>query len=261
MLTVVLGLVVLTGCTQPLNSDQSSSSSSSTSTSKSSQSSSPTPSPSTETPTPTPTPTPSATRPPEPKAFNTLEPTKPQKTIALSFDDGPSEYTLEILKILNQFNVKATFFVIGSQVSGNESILQELKNSGMSIQSHTWAHADLKTLSAGAIAEDLSKANQVIKSVVGDEVGCVRPPYGSVNSTVSSAIANLGMEMKMWDIDPQDWKLPGTNSIASNIQETHKDGGVILLHDGGGNRAQTVAALPSILDFLKSQEYKITIAC
>lgn len=211
---------------------------------------SPEPPPATETPV-APNDDPPVTETPAPKT----------KKIALTFDDGPSPYTDAVLKVLDKHGVKATFFVVGNQVAGNEPMLENLISSGMSVQSHSWRHADLTGLSTAALQEDLEQSENAIEAATGEEVSCVRPPYGATNQNVRNVVSGRNDQVLLWDIDPQDWALPGSGNIVGNVKTYHHDGGVILLHDGGGKRDQTVAALEEVIVFLKKQDYEFILPC
>lgn len=267
---VLVAGVLLTGCSSPeADSSPSVTPSSSASTAE--------PSP-TKTSTPKPKPTeddtddfvglavPSTETPkPEPKRPED----KPQgKTVALTFDDGPSAYTPEIMSILKEHEVKATFFVIGSQAEQNPDVIKELKDHGMSVQSHTYAHMNLLHHSDEVIKADLEKTSGILRDITGEDTACMRPPYGDTDARTDAVANRVGLDVQLWDIDTEDWKTPDAQSIVTRVADgIAGDEGEeerverVLMHDGGGNRSQTVAALPDVIKVLKDDGYKFVTIC
>lgn len=171
--------------------------------------------------------------------------------VALTFDDGPnSSSTPRILDTLKRYNAKATFFVIGSSVPGNEAILKRAVSEGHEIGNHTWSHPSLATLSVNDIKWQMSETSKVITSATGKEVKLMRPPYGATNATVQ---ANVGYPQIFWDVDTLDWKNRNTQAILANVQSQVAPGAVILMHDIHGTTAD---ALPAVMDYLVSQGYR-----
>jgi peptidoglycan-N-acetylglucosamine deacetylase len=190
--------------------------------------------------------------------------TKPQyyvdagpKVIALTLDDGPSRYTSQILEILAQYKVIATFCMIGRQVAGSASVVREVAAAGHHITNHTWDHADQSKLSLSAVTSELDRTNQALADV-GITATMYRAPYGSWSPTVFEAAAAAGLRPLDWSVDPRDWSNPGVQSIVSNILRHTDTGKIILDHDGGGNRAQTVAAMRIWLPRLLDDGYRFT---
>jgi peptidoglycan/xylan/chitin deacetylase (PgdA/CDA1 family) len=184
-------------------------------------------------------------------------------TAALTFDDGPNAiYTPQILAELAAAGVPATFFALGYEGAARPDLLRAASQAGNSVEDHTWDHADLTGLSVAAVADELRSTADLIQRATGVRPVCFRPPYGATNSTVVSVAAGLGLAQALWNIDPTDWKRPGAAVIASNVL-THATGQniVIILHDGGGDRSQTVAALPTIIAGLRSRGYGFTRLC
>jgi peptidoglycan/xylan/chitin deacetylase (PgdA/CDA1 family) len=133
---------------------------------------------------------------------------------------------------------------------------------GHSVQNHTWSHADLRKLSATAFEYQLQTTDRAIHDATGTDPGCLRPPYGAVNSTVTTQAKSLGKQVVLWDVDSRDWTKPGPAAIVRHVLGGVHNGSVILMHDGGGNRSQTVAALPTILITLKAKGYAFkTLSC
>ena len=187
----------------------------------------------------------------------------PAKYVVLTFDDGPDPvYTPLILDVLAKYDAKATFFEVGRNVTKHPALTKRIHAAGHSVQNHTWTHADLRPLSAAAFRQQIAATDQAIRAQTGGTPACLRPPYGGVNSTVTQRAKALKKGLVVWDIDSRDWTKPGTTAIAKRVLAGVKNGSVILMHDGGGNRSQTVAALPAILKTLKAQGYGFrTVTC
>jgi peptidoglycan/xylan/chitin deacetylase (PgdA/CDA1 family) len=176
-----------------------------------------------------------------------------RKVVVLTFDDGPSSYTPQVLKILEREKIPATFFVCGSSAAGNEALLQRMRDAGHHIANHTWSHAHLAKVDRNTMVRELARTTEVI-----GYTPFMRPPGGSFNNTVTQAAAELGMIVTMWDVDTRDWETRTVESIMANVKAQTKPGAVILMHDGGGDRSATVAALPQVIDWLRSQGYGFT---
>ncbi|MEA3400206.1 MAG: polysaccharide deacetylase family protein [Armatimonadota bacterium] len=178
--------------------------------------------------------------------------------IALTFDDGPSaDYTPQILDILAEHGGRATFFVLGALVSSHKQLLQRMEDEGHEIGIHTWWHAKLTALSDGAIAADLARCQSALDGVLQRPVRWVRPPYGEVDDRVRSAIAAAGYRVAMWSVDPRDWQRPGSTAVANRILNCARDGAVVVLHDGGGNRAGTVKAMHTVVPALRERGFEM----
>lgn len=185
------------------------------------------------------------------------------KVVALTFDDGPwPTSTSEILDILNANGAHATFFEIGNQIANNSDVVKKLYESGNQIGSHSWDHAagsgqgvNMTYMTADEQVSEVTKGFDAIDGVVGTKVSRVfRAPggnyYGSLIETLHPYVtAEVG-----WDVDTKDWSRPGVDAIVSAI-ESVKPGQIILMHDGGGDRTQSVEALKTALPVLKSQGY------
>jgi peptidoglycan/xylan/chitin deacetylase (PgdA/CDA1 family) len=180
-------------------------------------------------------------------------------TVYLTFDDGPHPtYTPKILAILRKHGANAVFFEVGQNVSWYPSITRSLRSYGAKIGNHTWSHPDLTTLSTASVTWQLNK----MESTLGYRPRCVRPPYGATNSRIASIIANRGQRQILWTVDPRDWSRPGPTAIVNRVLANVRDGSRILLHDGGGDRSQTVAALDLLIPKLRARGYVIGLmAC
>jgi peptidoglycan-N-acetylglucosamine deacetylase len=180
--------------------------------------------------------------------------------IALTFDDGPWYDTPQFLDILEHYKVPATFFQIGEQVpvygGPGGAVERRILADGDMIGDHTWNHADVAgggSFAAGEIAE----AAQAIMVATGGFEPCLfRAPGGAVSAGLESEARSMGFTTIEWDVDPRDWATPGTASIYHTVTSTAHNGSIILQHDGGGNRSQTLAALPQEIETFKRQGYK-----
>ncbi|MGW5192934.1 polysaccharide deacetylase family protein [Kribbella sp. NPDC004138] len=178
------------------------------------------------------------------------------KYVYLTFDDGPDpRYTPAILDILRRYGVRATFFEIGQHVARYPWLTRRVYLRGNSVQNHTWSHPDLRYVSWTTFKYQVLTTDRYIRYQTGYTPRCLRPPYGAVNSRVYSRAAALGKKIRLWTVDPRDWSRPGSSVIVRRVLDNVHSGSVILLHDGGGNRSQTVAALPTILRTLKARGY------
>jgi peptidoglycan/xylan/chitin deacetylase (PgdA/CDA1 family) len=177
--------------------------------------------------------------------------------IALTFDDGPNPYyTPQILAILQQYGVKATFFDIGYLVANYPNIVRQEYNQENVVANHSWSHPVLTSFSAQGIQSQLTSTTNIIQATIGVRPTFFRPPYGAINKTVLEQAGNLHYTTVMWNGSSEDWKLSGVNAVVSKTLHYARNGAIILFHDGGGNRAQTVAALPIIIMALKSRGFK-----
>lgn len=175
-----------------------------------------------------------------------------KKLIALTFDDGPSSYTPGFLDVLKSKGVRGTFFVLGQQVAAYPEYARRIVREGHEIASHSWKH-DLYPSAA-----DLRQTSATIKAVTGFKPCSFRPPGGAQNSSVVAGAGASGMKTILWDVDPFDWRLPGTGAIANTIIRGSRNGSIVLTHDGGGPRSQTLSALPQIIDALRARGYGFT---
>lgn len=177
--------------------------------------------------------------------------------VALSFDDGPAPATMKTLAQLNRLKLHATFFVIGRQIAGNEHELRAIVKHGNEIAVHTWDHPDLTTLTNAQIRKELLDTRDGIRKGVGVDPALYRPPYGAVNDRVVRAVASTRMVPVLWDVDGDDWVADiSAAEISRRVLAGVRPGSIILLHDGGGPRNQTVKAIPLILKGLKARGLK-----
>jgi peptidoglycan-N-acetylglucosamine deacetylase len=179
-----------------------------------------------------------------------------RKLVALTFDGGPSGYTPKIDRILQRKQVRSTFFWVGSRIDGWERMVKRASRQGHEIANHSWLHNDLTGLPADAIRHQLARTNRLIAHLTGKRPRIFRPPYGAVNSKVRRVAADLRMRTVTWDVDSIDWTSPGCEEIAAKVRREVRPRAIVLLHDGGGNRTQTLCALPRIIHDLRVRGYR-----
>lgn len=180
-----------------------------------------------------------------------------RRIVALSFDDGPSAYTPQILPVLHAYRVHATFFEIGAEVAQNPGLTRAVVAAGDEVGNHSYTHPDLAYLPDAAIRSQLEETQATIRAAAGVTPRWIRPPYGAYDSRVAGIASSLGLRPVLWSVDPRDWSLPGTSAIVQRVLYQVRPGSIILLHDGGGNRSETVSALPIILHDLQTEGYQI----
>lgn len=175
------------------------------------------------------------------------------RLVGLSFDDGPAPSTMAVLAALNRLDVHATFFVIGRQVEGNEKTLRAILAHGNELAVHTWSHPDLTTLATAKVQGQIRNTRDAIREATGVDPGLYRPPYGAVNDRVVRALASMRMVPVLWDADGDDWSGIPAGQISRRVLAEVHPGAIILLHDGGGMRGQTVKAIPRIVRGLRAR--------
>jgi peptidoglycan-N-acetylglucosamine deacetylase len=180
--------------------------------------------------------------------------------VALTFDDGPNPpYTGQILDILARYQVPATFFCVGLQASAHPADVARMAAAGHGLGNHTWSHPFLPDLSRAQLAEQLDRTDEAI-AAAGAGPGLFRPPYGSRSPDVLRWLGERGTPIVLWDVDPSDWARPGAALIAGRVLLQTRPGTIILMHDGGGDRAQTVAALPLVIEGLLDRGFRFSRA-
>lgn len=172
------------------------------------------------------------------------------KCIALTFDDGPDfQTTPKVLAALEHARVTASFFVVGSRIAGNQSLLERMYHDNDEIGNHSWSHPDMTTLSSSAIQRQVVLTEQAVVAAGVPAPNVFRPPYGAVDASVR---ANVPLALMLWNEDPQDWAATTPKQIAASVIASAKPGGVVDMHD---IYASTAAALPTIITRLKAEHY------
>ncbi len=174
-----------------------------------------------------------------------------KKMVALTYDDGPGPYTKEIVKSLKENDSRATFFVLGSRIDAYKSALKSADKIGCEIGNHTYSHLALAGCSQATIQSEIEKTDKKIKKVIGKQPTLMRPPYGSVNSTVKNS---AGKPMILWSVDTLDWKDRNSSRIANEVVGTVKDGDIVLMHD---IHKTTKTASLSLIPKLRKKGYQL----
>jgi len=182
------------------------------------------------------------------------------QSIALTIDDGPDPvYTPQVLKLLQQYHVTATFSMIGVHVAAYPHLARAVHQAGHLIANHTWTHADLAGLPARRVQSELTRASDAIHAATGVPPALFRAPYGAWTAAVIRQCERMNMIPLDWSVDPRDWAKPGVRRIVRRIMTQTRPGSIILEHDGGGNRSQTVAALRIVLPRLLDEGYHFAV--
>ncbi len=185
-----------------------------------------------------------------------------EKVIALTFDDGPDpRYTPEILEVLSKYDAKATFFVLGRSAEKYPEIIKRQYKEGHELANHTYSH--MFKARSPKLDEELEKTNSIISRITGYSPTLFRPVGGIYTDEMINTAQKNGFKVVIWSwhLDTQDWKSPGVSRITKKVLDGASPGDVVLFHDGGGNRSQTIKALEQILPKLESEGYKfVTIS-
>jgi peptidoglycan/xylan/chitin deacetylase (PgdA/CDA1 family) len=191
--------------------------------------------------------------------MSVFEPRGPQQVpnaVALTFDDGPwPDSTPKVVAILRQERVPATFFLVGQQVRRHPELLAQEVAAGVAFGSHSFSHAQpFGRLSDAAIAEEIDQGVAALADN-GVRTSLFRPPGGAIAPAVLSSAKRRGLRTVLWTVDPQDWRRgASTDQIVRRVLSQTRPGSIVLLHDGGGDRSATVAALPQIIKGLKQRK-------
>ncbi|KXT77067.1 Peptidoglycan N-acetylglucosamine deacetylase [Streptococcus sp. DD10] len=183
--------------------------------------------------------------------YQAYEEQRHKKAVALTFDDGPNATTTpQALDILKKYHAKATFFMVGKAIAGNEAIVQRVLKEGHGIGNHTWNHPVLTKISLDQAVEEINSTTVALQKAGVQEVHLMRPPYGAISPSIQSAV---DQSFIMWDIDSLDWKTHNTAAIMEEVKKT-QPGSIILLHD---IHQTTIDALPTIIQYLKDQGFEL----
>ncbi|MEH2319050.1 polysaccharide deacetylase family protein [Nostoc sp.] len=181
--------------------------------------------------------------------------TPDQKVIALTFDDGPwPESTAQVLDILKQNQIKGTFFLIGQNVKNYPGLVKREIAEGHVIGNHTWHHW-YQFLNPQAAAYEIDHTAELIYQVTGIKTNLFRPPGGIMHNGVAAYARNSKYAIILWSTDSVDYSRPAVPKLIKNVFRNAKPGGIVLMHDGGGNRSKTVQALPEIIANFRKQGY------
>ncbi|MEH2329755.1 polysaccharide deacetylase family protein [Nostoc sp.] len=187
---------------------------------------------------------------------NAAKLTPEQKVIALTFDDGPwTESTGQVLDILKKNQIKGTFFLIGQNVKNYPGLVKREIAEGHVIGNHTWHHW-YQFLNPQAAAYEIDHTADLIYQVAGIKTNLFRPPGGIMHNGVASYARNSKYAIILWSSDSVDYSHPAVPKLINNVFRRAKPGGIVLMHDGGGNRSKTVQALPEIIANFRKQGYR-----
>ena len=182
--------------------------------------------------------------------------------VYLTFDDGPTPaWTPRVLALLARYQAWATFFVLGRSAAAHPELVRQEFAAGHGVGNHTWSHRRLTRLRGAQLVAEVNGTSTVIQQITGAPVRCLRPPFATVDAASAEQVRALGLRLVLWDIDTNDWLRPGTGAIAGRVLGRVRSGDVILMHDGGGNRSQTVAALEQVLATLSARGYRFHALC
>jgi peptidoglycan/xylan/chitin deacetylase (PgdA/CDA1 family) len=173
--------------------------------------------------------------------------------VALTFDDGPSPDTPQFVRVLEAAHVHATFFLIGRHVPGQGALLRRELADGDALGNHTFSHPDL--VRAGGARTQLMLTSAAIERASSYRPCLFRPPYGSYDGAIVDVAGAQRLTTVLWDVDPRDWSRPGTAAIVARVLAGVHDGSIVLMHDGGGPRQQTLQALPKIIAALRRRGF------
>ncbi|WP_420612156.1 polysaccharide deacetylase family protein [Candidatus Spongiisocius sp.] len=186
-------------------------------------------------------------------------PVPPGPVVYLTFDDGPHPvHTTEVLDVLRRYGVRATFFVVGAMVQRFPHLLNRVLLEGHTVANHTWNHENLAKLSGEAIDRTLERTQDILGA---NATACMRPPYGALDDLVRQRSEERGLDVIMWSASANDWLDLTAEMIAERIVAGSVDGGIILMHDGGGDRSRTVQGLDIALQQLSGQGIRFEPIC
>ncbi len=180
------------------------------------------------------------------------------REVALTFDDGPSPYTPKILRVLRRRHAPGTFFPVGQAINADVTGLRRLHRSGFPIGDHTMTHPLMGHLPKAAQAEEIDHQARLLRTYAhAPYPRLFRPPDGSFDDATRKSLHERKMLMVLWSVNPEDYFRPGASAIVARVLAGVRPGGIVLMHDGGGDRSQTVAALPVIISKLRARGYRL----
>ena len=211
------------------------------------------------TPAPTTADAPAATPPPTTADAPAATPAGSGGVVYLTFDDGPHPtYTPQVLDILAGRGARATFFVLGSLAEARPELVARIVAEGHTVANHAWNHENLAGLPRSSFDDTIGRTQAVLADRA---TPCLRPPYGSIDAFTREWAASAGLDLVLWTVDTNDWRRPGAQVIADRIVRGATDEAIVLMHDGGGNRTQTVEGLELALDRLSGRGLRFEPVC
>lgn len=172
--------------------------------------------------------------------------------VALTFDDGPGPDTPRLLSMLAELHIKATFFLVGSEVVEHPDIARQIASAGHQLGNHSWSHANLALRSAADIRAEVRRTQRVVKKTTGRRPTALRPPYGELSAAVAAEAGEDGLPVVTWDVDPRDWADRDSAVVTQRVLDAAAPGSIVLLHDV---QPTTVDAVPAIVRGLRSRGY------
>ncbi len=183
----------------------------------------------------------------------------PAARLYLTFDDGPHpEFTPRVLDVLARYDARATFFVVGSSAAAHPELIDRIVREGHTLANHTWNHDSLAGIEEDEFFDTLASTQELLGE---HATACMRPPYYSMDEHTESRAAEMGLKVVMGEIRPRDWTSPGAIEIANRIVGGAAHGRVVILHDGGGERSQTIEGLELALAYLQPFRYVYEPVC
>lgn len=175
---------------------------------------------------------------------------------AITFDDGPHpDTTLQILAILKEKNVKATFFILGKNAESYPELVQRIHHDGHEIGNHMYSHQRMTRLSQEGLKAELHRTAAIVSNITGENTTLIRPPDNSYNAEIVNLTQQMGYDFILWSVDTRDWTNASVSSILREINKT-KPGDIILFHDGVAP-SHTLEALPKAIDLLQSKNMQL----
>lgn len=191
------------------------------------------------------------------KCASVLPGKKDEKYVALTFDEGPSNQTEEIIRILQEKGVKATFFVLGDKVASNSAAVRAIAESGNEIGTNAYSDVDLRELGASDLRDQITKGFEAVSDAAGTSTALLRPPFGEFSEENWAAAMDLVSVVVTWNVDSGDWLLQGADSVIETVTGSVSNGDIVLFTDNDATASQTVEALPQLIDRLLESGYKL----
>ncbi len=190
------------------------------------------------------------------KNYKAIATEESEKPIALTFDDGPWEKsTSQVLDVLKKNKIKATFFVVGRQVERYPQLLKQIVADGHALGNHTWSH-QYRMFNPATAAHEIDKTAELVYKTTGVKTSLFRPPGGFLNNGLAAYAHQKKYAVVMWSADSLDWRYRQPTTLINRVLKEASTGGIVLMHDGGGDRSKTVQALPVVIDQLRKRGYK-----
>jgi peptidoglycan/xylan/chitin deacetylase (PgdA/CDA1 family) len=177
------------------------------------------------------------------------------RLVALTFDDGPGPYTGRVVRALRRLGVRATFFQVGQMIAAFPGVARRVRRH-FPVGDHTLSHPQMAMLAEPVQRNEIVADAERLRAVGAGRPLLFRPPYASFDLRTLEVVRQQGMLMVLWNVDSADWTRPGTRQIVRNVVSRVRPGAVVLMHDAGGDRRQTVAALPAIVHRLRRRGYR-----